>query len=87
MTTQGVHLDSRASERLVDVVHSEHDAEVAQSVHWGVSVISDDRRHEKLRELKPAVAIRRPHHGDLDALVAQSCDAPRPISFDSGLSL
>ncbi len=27
--------------RLVDVVHGKHDAEVAQSVHWGVPVISD----------------------------------------------
>ena len=28
-------------ERLVDVVHGEHDAEIAQSIHWGVPVIRD----------------------------------------------
>ena len=57
-------------ERLVDVVHGEHDAQVAESVHRGVPVIGDHRRREKARELEPAVAVRRAHHGDLDALVA-----------------
>jgi hypothetical protein len=28
------------------------------------------------------VAVRGDHHGDLDALVAQSGDAPGPFSFD-----
>jgi hypothetical protein len=28
----------------------------------------------------------RSSHGDLDALVAQSGDAPRPVSFDGGLT-
>ncbi len=71
-------------ERLVDVVHGEHDAQVAESVHRGVPVIGDHRRREKARELEPAVAVRRAHHGDLDALVAQSSDAPCPLSFDHG---
>ena len=31
-------------ERLVDVVHGEHDTQVAEGVHWGVAVISDDQR-------------------------------------------
>src|SRR5215210_5569329 len=43
-------------ERRVDVVHGEHDAEVAERVHRGVPVISDGRRGEKARELEPAVA-------------------------------
>src|ERR671934_3037921 len=38
-------------ERLVDVVHGEHDAQVAESVHRGVPVIGDHRRREKAREL------------------------------------
>ena len=63
-------------ERIVDVVHGEHDTQVAQSVHRGVPVIGDHRRREKSREFDPAVAVRRTHHGDLDALVAQSSDAP-----------
>jgi len=31
------------------------------------------------------VAVRRAHHGDLDALVAESSDVPGPLSFDRGL--
>ena len=30
------------------------------------------------------MAVRRAHHGDLDALVAQSSDAPCPLSFHHG---
>src|SRR5919201_6008429 len=76
---------AETGERIVDVVDSEHDAQVAESVHRGVTVIGDHRRREKTRELEPAVAVRSAHHGDLDALVAQSSDAPRPLSFDRGL--
>src|SRR5438270_9369733 len=71
-------------ERLVDVVHGEHDAQVAEGVHRGVPMIGDHRRREKARELEPAVAVRCAHHGGLDALVAQSSDAPCPLSFDHG---
>src|SRR5712664_4451694 len=70
--------------RLVDVVHGEHDAEVAESVHGGVAVIRDGRRREKAGELEPAVAVRRAHHGNLDALIAQSSDTSCPFSFDRG---
>jgi hypothetical protein len=66
----------------VDVVHGEHDAEVAQSVHRGVAVIRDGRRREEAGELEPAVAIRHAHHCNLDALIAKSSDAPGPFSFD-----
>ncbi len=44
--------------RLVDVVHGEHDAEVAQGVNRGVPVICDDRRHEEAGEFESAVAVR-----------------------------
>jgi hypothetical protein len=47
-------------------------------------VIGDHRRRKKSRELDPAVGVRRTHHGDLDPLVAQFSDAPRPVSFDHG---
>jgi hypothetical protein len=73
-------------ERLVDVIHGEHDAQVAEGVHRGVPMIGDHRRRDKARELEPAVAVRRAHHGDLDALVTQSSDAPCPLSFHSGSS-
>ena len=46
-------------ERIVDVLHGEHDAQVAAGVHWGVPVIGDHRRREKSRELEPVVAVRR----------------------------
>jgi hypothetical protein len=75
---------SEPGERLVDVVHREHDAQVAEGVHRGVPVIGDHTRREKARELEPAVAVRRAHHGGLDALVAQSSDAPCPRSFHHG---
>ena len=69
-------VSAEPGERIVEVVHGEHDTQVAQSVHRGVPVIGDHRRREKSREFDPAVAVRRTHHGDLDALVAQSSDAP-----------
>jgi len=69
---------------LVDVVHGEHDAEVPQSVHRRIAVIRDHRRREEPGELEPAVAVRRPHHRNLDALIAQSGDTSGPFSFDGG---
>ena len=68
--------------RLVDVVHGKHDAEVAQGVHRGVAVIRDDGRREEAGELEPAVAVRCAHHGNLDALIAQSGHTSGPFSFD-----
>ena len=47
-------------------------------------MISDRRRREKSRDLEPAVAVRRAHHRDLDVLIAQSGDAPCPVSVDRG---
>src|SRR5256885_5899791 len=49
-------------QRLVDVVHGKHDAEVAESVHRGITVIRNDRWREKAGQLEPAVAVRRAHH-------------------------
>ena len=70
--------------RLVDVVHGEHDAEVAESVHRRVAVIRDGRRREEVGELETALAVRRAHHSDLNALIAQSGDTSCPFSFDRG---
>src|SRR5687767_2056838 len=52
-------------ERVVDVVHGEHDPQVAQRVHRGVPVIRDGSGPEKPGELEPTVAVRRAHHGNL----------------------
>src|SRR5207237_4216116 len=73
--------------RLVDVIHGEHDAQVAESVHRGAAVIGDHRRREKSGDLEPAVTVRRTHHGNLYAHVAQSSDAICPVSFDWGAPL
>src|SRR6266516_138921 len=61
-------VSAEPGERIVEVVHGEHDTQVAQSVHRGVPVIGDHRRREKSREFDPAVAVRRTHHGDLDVV-------------------
>src|SRR6185503_7498329 len=38
-------------DRIVDVLHGEHDAQVAKRVHRGAPVIGDHRRRKKSREL------------------------------------
>src|SRR5687768_15789910 len=74
-------------ERIVDVLHREHDAQVTEGVHRGAAVISDHRRREESGHLEPAMTVRRTHHGNLDAHVAQSGDAVCPVSFDWGAPL
>src|SRR5437773_8159087 len=78
---------AESGERIVDVLHGEHDPQVAESVHWAAAVIGDHRRREETGHLEPAVAVRRTHHGNLDAHAAQSSDAICPISFDWGAPL
>src|SRR5437773_11416349 len=50
-------------------------------------MIGDHRRREESGHLEPAVTVRRTHHGNLDAHVAQSSDAICPVSFDWGAPL
>src|SRR6266581_6707853 len=78
---------AESGERIVDVLHGEHDAQVAESVHWGAAVIGDHRWRDETGHLEPAVTVRRTHQGNLDAHVAQSSDAICPISFDWGTPL
>src|ERR1700704_5777733 len=47
-------------------------------------MIRDGRGREEAGELDPAVAIRRAHHGSLDALIAQPSDTSGPFSVDGG---
>src|SRR5207249_9988353 len=63
------------------------DAEVTESVHRGAAVVGDHRRRKESGHLEPAVTVRRTHHGNLDAHVAQSSDAICPVSFDWGAPL
>src|SRR5262249_47278849 len=48
-------------------------------------MIRNGGRREKPGEFEPAVPVRRAHHGNLDALIAQSSDTSGPFSFDRGL--
>jgi hypothetical protein len=50
-------------------------------------VIGDHRRRKESGELEPAVTVRRTHHGNLYAHVAQSSDAICPVTFDWGAPL
>ncbi len=77
---------NQAIERVVDVVNCEHHSEVAQGVHWRVSVISDHLRRKETREFEPAVAIWRAHHGDLNALVTQAGNTSCPFALNQGLA-
>ena len=70
---------------LVDVIHGEHDAEIAESVHRGGAVIRDNRRREEAGKFEPAVAVWRAHHRNLDALILQPSDTSGPFTFDCGL--
>src|ERR1700756_4878588 len=57
-------------ERIVDVLHGEHDAQVTERVHRGAAAIGNDRGREESAPLDTAGTIRRTHHGYLDAHVA-----------------
>ena len=70
---------AQAGNDVVDVVDSEHDAAYAQRVRrraFGLG--SDRRRRVELRQLKPAVAVRGPHHGDIGADAVEPDDAVHP---------
>jgi hypothetical protein len=62
-------------QRIVEVVHREHDAEVAEGVDRCVPVIGDRRRREKAREFDPAVAVRSL---DLEVTRMRECSGMTP---------
>ena len=47
-------------------------------------MIRDSGRREKAGELEPVGAVRRAHHRNLDALIAESSDPSGPFSFNPG---
>jgi hypothetical protein len=69
-------------EGIVDVLDSEHNAQVSQRVHGCCAVIGRDGGGVKSRELEAAVAVGGSHHGDLDALGPHSGDAAGLFAFD-----
>jgi hypothetical protein len=78
---------SEPDEGIVNVLHSEHDAQVPEGIHRSDTVIGDNGRRQEAGQLNPAVAVRRTHHGNLDAHVMQPGDAICPASFNWGTSL
>ena len=54
---------AESGERIVDILHRGHDAQVAESVDRGAAVIGDHRWREESRQFEPAVTVRHTHHG------------------------
>ena len=79
----------QTSKDIFDVVDCEHDATYAQCVGWCVLPGADRRRRVKLRQFEAAVAIWRPHHGDVDSDIVESDDPvhPRPLNWGLALQL
>ncbi len=81
-------MSAQAGNDILDVIDGEHDATNAQRVRRCVLRLSADRRRRVgLRQLKPAVAVRGPHHRDLAADAVESDGAGRPTSLDQRLTL
>ena len=68
-------MGAQAGKDVLGVVDGEHDATDAKRVRGCVARLSADRcRRVDLRQLKPAVAVRGPHHGDVDPDVVEPDD-------------
>jgi len=66
----------------------EHDATYTQHVRRCVCRLSAGRRRRvELRQLESAVAVRGPHHCDVDSDVVEPDDAVHPTSLDWRLAL
>jgi hypothetical protein len=73
---------------VVDVVDGEHDATDAQRVRRCVCRLRVDSRWPmELHQLEPAVAVRGPHHCDVDSDAIEPDDAVHPASLDWHLAL
>src|SRR5207244_4157666 len=78
----------QAGKDVLDVFDGEHDATYAQRVRGCVLRLSADlRRPVELRQLKPAVAVRGPHHWDVDSDAVEPDDAVHPTSLNRRLAL
>jgi hypothetical protein len=78
---------SQAGHGVVEVFDREHDLPEAQrvrrSIHW---LGPDQRRVAKLRQLDPPVAVRGPHHGDVDLDAFEPIEAVHPGALDRPLA-
>ena len=75
-------MGAQAGKDVLDAFDGEHGATYAQRVRGCVFRLSADRRGTvELHQLKPAVAVLGPHHGDFDADAVKPHDAVRPTSL------
>src|SRR5437588_104881 len=78
---------AQAGNDVVDVVDSEHDPAYAQRVRRRAFRLGSERRRRvELRQLKPAVAVRGPHQGDVGTDVLEPDDAVHPTPLDRRLA-
>src|SRR3979411_334472 len=78
---------AQASDSVVDAVDCKHDAPEAQRVRRCYRRFDLDQFWiAKLRQLKPPVPIRVPHHSDVDLDAFEPVDAVHPRTLDRGLA-
>ncbi len=69
-------------------LNGEHDATYTQRVRRCIFRLGPGRRRRvELHQLQPAVAVRSPHHCDVDSDVVEPNDAVHPTSLDRHLAL
>src|SRR5260221_11212319 len=53
---------AESGERIVDVLHGEHDAQEAERLHWGAAAIADPSRPDETGHPAPPVTVLRTQH-------------------------
>jgi len=76
----------QAGNDVVDVSDGEHEATYTERVHWRIRFSFDWLRFVKLAQLKPAVAIRSPHHDDVALDAIEAHDSINPWSLNGRLT-
>lgn len=81
-------MGAQAPENLLDVLDREHDAAYAERVRRRVLRLRTDCRWpQEPHQLKPRVAVRSPHHCDVEFLAVEPDNAVGPPSLDSHFAL
>lgn len=80
-------MGTQAGKDVLDVVDGEQDAADTQRVRRCVRLGADGRRRVEPHQLEPAVAVRGPHHRDVEPDLVESGDAGRPLTINGRLAL